>query len=203
MKVCYTCQKEKNFNEFGTLKRSSDGLHSDCKVCRQNYERNRRHLKHLQGLCVNSSCQGIVDGSMFCNACKAHRKQTALLKKAKGVCKQCNEKVHIEGNMNCIYHIVYGTLSQAMKRKPHKNEVTEMLNKFNNNPFCCYTGMPINIGENAELDHKNPLSTHPQDKENLDNLQWVSKIANRSKSYMTHAEYLNFCLQVVKYNKLC
>jgi len=41
MKLCYTCNQEKDESQFSKDKEKRDGLRSQCKVCRKDYQRAR------------------------------------------------------------------------------------------------------------------------------------------------------------------
>jgi 5-methylcytosine-specific restriction endonuclease McrA len=66
----------------------------------------------------------------------------------------------------------------------------------NQNGLCAYTGTPLVLGHNASLDHKIPRSRGGEDR--IENVQWVTWDVNRSKTDMTHEEFVAMCHVVSK-----
>lgn len=65
--------------------------------------------------------------------------------------------------------------------------------------YCCaLTGVRLQP-QDAELDHKIPLSRGGTN--NLSNLQWITKAANRAKGTMTDGEFIDLCYKVVSIRK--
>jgi 5-methylcytosine-specific restriction endonuclease McrA len=58
----------------------------------------------------------------------------------------------------------------------------------NQGNVCPYFGVPIQVGINAELDHKTPRARGGTN--DLANLQWVHTWANKMKLDMTEEEFL-------------
>lgn len=50
----------------------------------------------------------------------------------------------------------------------------------------------------ASLDHKFPVSLHPDKYFNIENIQWISLAANRAKGNCTHDEFLKFLCNCFK-----
>ena len=48
MKKCTRCKIEKSKSEFGKFKRGKDGLHPQCKVCRNKYMRDRYQIPQVK-----------------------------------------------------------------------------------------------------------------------------------------------------------
>jgi CRISPR/Cas system Type II protein with McrA/HNH and RuvC-like nuclease domain len=59
---------------------------------------------------------------------------------------------------------------------------------------CAYTGEPIQLGANAQLDHKTP--TPRGGKDVIDNLHWVSASVNLMKGQRTHKEFVALCKHI-------
>ena len=53
------------------------------------------------------------------------------------------------------------------------------------------------LGRDAEIDHKTPRAKGGKDR--LDNLQWVTPIANRAKRDLTDAEFLRLCINCARW----
>jgi 5-methylcytosine-specific restriction endonuclease McrA len=61
---------------------------------------------------------------------------------------------------------------------------------------CSYSGLPLKIGVNAQVDHKVPRSRGGTN--NVENLHWVDGQVNRMKTDFTHEEFLAMCTTVVE-----
>ncbi len=62
---------------------------------------------------------------------------------------------------------------------------------------CAYTGELLIPGDNASLDHKQPVSRGGDD--TPENLQWVTKTVNDCKRNLTHDEFIQFCRRVTQW----
>jgi hypothetical protein len=56
---------------------------------------------------------------------------------------------------------------------------------------CAYTGERLVPGRNASLDHVQPRSRDGKDC--VENLQWVTKVVNHAKTWLTHDEFVALC----------
>lgn len=63
---------------------------------------------------------------------------------------------------------------------------------------CALTGVRLRP-DDAELDHKIPLSRGGLN--DLSNLQWITKAANRAKGTMTDGEFIDLCYKVTSIRK--
>jgi hypothetical protein len=64
---------------------------------------------------------------------------------------------------------------------------------------CAYSGLLLVLGENASLDHKDPLSRGGTPL--VENIQWVDYQVNRMKNDMTHDEFIAMCRLVLSHQK--
>ena len=64
--------------------------------------------------------------------------------------------------------------------------------------ICPLTGDKLVAGVNMSLDHIQPVSRFPELRIDLDNLQWLTKWANVSKSNLDLEEFIANCLKVSK-----
>lgn len=58
---------------------------------------------------------------------------------------------------------------------------------------CTYTGVTLIPGVNASIDHKQPVSTHPELQDSLENIQWVSYTVNKMKTNLSEPEFFALC----------
>lgn len=78
--------------------------------------------------------------------------------------------------------------------------VTDLINKFGENPKCYLTGQPIDIYQpkTYQFDHKIPSSRGGDN--SLDNLGICTKQANQAKSDMTEQELIELCKSILTNN---
>lgn len=199
MKVCTRCNVEKDLENFSIRGKYRS---SWCKRCYCDYEKEKRELRNSLGLCTTCDNAVTLGENLKCNTCSAKKKQQDKDRTQKGICHRCKNPVVILGNVRCAFHVVEQALVLATNKIPSKEDTQKMLDVLNSNPYCPYTGNYLELCKNVHLDHKNPKSSHPEEIDNLNNLQWISKQANMSKWNMTHEQFLDFCLKVVKHNNL-
>ena len=96
----------------------------------------------------------------------------------------------------------YGTnTARSLKREDKgslKNvRVDDVLNLIGDTPRCYLTGENIDLQDmkSYSFDHKIPISRGG--KSNLDNLGLATRVANRSKTDMSHTEFIDFCKKVL------
>jgi len=74
-----------------------------------------------------------------------------------------------------------------------------MAKKFKEqNRLCVYMGIKLVLGDNFSVDHKVPLSRGGK-RNDIDNLQFVTKRVNTLKGNSTHEEFLAMCCRVAMY----
>jgi len=82
------------------------------------------------------------------------------------------------------------------------NQVTAILiDRFNNNPVCPYTGEMLVLGVNAHLDHIESRRNRPDLARDIDNLEWISEKANLAKNGMSKNEFIQFCSLITAFTK--
>lgn len=112
-----------------------------------------------------------------------------------GHCTKGCLKPQLKNSIYCDFHYVRGVLGKAIK--PCTMRQTKiLLDRFYANNKCPYTGVILELSVNTNLDHKYPKSRFPELKNDIDNLEWVSKKVNRSKHNLTKKEFLDMCLYI-------
>ncbi len=156
------------------------------------------------GVCVRCGINKPTGTSQKCTACndkqrKLNRDRRERLV-ASALCGSCGKEPHMEAHADnstplcsmCFYK--QGSrayLGTAKRWKELRDKMTE---------FCPYTGEPLVLGYNAELDHVLPRATHPELSNEITNLEWVSKIANRAKRDMTKVQFIALCKRITENN---
>lgn len=206
MKKCTKCGKEKSLDDFHIERRSKDSRYPQCKVCKSTATRiARQKIKEVLGeawyernVQYNKSFvqkRLVSDPNYFKRkADSVHRLKMSRLQD--GMCYRCGrnnklplvthcEVCTVERIVSCLFRMV------RIKYRKRQNEhiALTLLKKLHDNPFCPFTGEPIALGDNAELDHIVPRSRRPDLTTDIDNLQWVSSVYNRAKFDMTDEEF--------------
>lgn len=78
-----------------------------------------------------------------------------------------------------------------------------LLDKLKKQDFkCAYTGIHLQLGVNASIDHILPKSRFPKLRTNVDNLHWVSMVVNRAKNLLTQDEFFALINTIHRYREL-
>lgn len=161
----------------------------------KNIERVRKWQEEQKskGLCIE--CANPATG-LRCDACNKRRAENRKKKynewKEKGLCCQCGKET-IVGKTICETHylkqVSYDRLGTA---KYWKNLKVLIINQ---NFKCALTGDIISFNSGVELDHIIPKNRGGKDE--LSNVQWVTKQANSFKSDRTESELFELCNKIV------
>lgn len=128
------------------------------------------------------------------------------LERRQGKCSQCGKGA--THGIRCRTHLLIellrknskqkkGDYTMALKGKELKEMAEKLEKKLVNQKFkCFYTGLPIDLGKNASLDHIFPVSSNPEKVSDIDNLVWVDKRINYLKSSMQPKEFYNFMMSL-------
>jgi len=131
---------------------------------------------------------------------KKHRKQYNAMNSRwakrqleKGLCCHCRNKRLPHSNYWCEEHYIRQVAYKRLQNASY-DTYKILLNKFNaQNRKCPYTDEPLEFGVNTHLDHILPVNTFPELQCDVNNVEWVSKRANRMKADMTKEEFYNTC----------
>ncbi len=152
-----------------------------CSKCRNTYEAT------LEYFCKNPSTKDKL--TSWCKECtNKHTTKVSHIRKEKGLCRVClNES--LPNRSRCAYHTVYaliktgtthGRFTQLVTKEQKKDFINKLIKKLEYQQHkCAITGVYISLGDNAHLDHIKEVCNGGSCE--LDNLQWVSAIANFSK----------------------
>lgn len=156
-----------------------------CKKC--GYEQPIDEFYILVGNRIQSWCKSCIKESA-----NTSRKDYKAKWKKLGVCLTCGKEKLPNSRSYCKYHYVYAA-TQYPAQGRNKKLTLALIEKFDKNPTCPYTGETLILGLNASIDHIKPISKFPELRADLDNLLWTSKRANIAKSTMSKDEFVSFC----------
>lgn len=170
MKTCTKCKKELSSTEFHKNNTKKDKLSNVCKSCsniatREWQAKNREHHnKQQREQKVNRNKRGL------CCHCLNKKLPTSTM---------C-EKHWYEG----VSRSHFGTT----KFGTHLKEKAE-----SQNYRCFYTDEILLPAVNMSLDHIISNHDDPSKKEDLENVQWVTKDINLIKNKLSHQPFINLC----------
>jgi hypothetical protein len=200
-KTCPDCSTWKPNAEFSASNDKRDGLSTQCTPCkniRANRASRRRYaVARAAGICTDCETARAPVGMQTCFQCAEERGDYHQRLRAgriqRGVCVGCNKDAAFAAHMcrTCWFRRV----------------ATNTLGDINAGPMieaiwvaqggrCALTGVRLNPGNRqTSLDHITPRAAGGTNE--TSNLRWVTYTANRAKSDMSDAEFLDMCRRVV------
>ena len=183
-RICYVCRKELELNSdnFYKNKTKEKGYELCCKKC------SKQRLTQYKS--KNKSEQEKKEYNNYRNDWRKQQFQ-------KGLCKVCNEP-HLPNQKTCYKHYLSEMARNHLGSTKYWEDLDELFKKQDGK--CAISGIPLQIGVNASIDHIKPLSKHPETKNQLTNLQWVESNINRMKLDMEFEDFINLISIILKHN---
>ena len=163
----------------------------------KNIERVRKWQEEQKskGLCIE--CSNPATG-LRCDACNKrradYRKRKTIEWKENGLCNQCGKET-IKNKNQCEKHYLMQVSLGRLDSRKYWKELKELIEKQNYK--CALTGDTISFDDNIELDHILPTSRKGTNE--LSNVRWVTKEANRLKQNLYDTELLLICQKVINH----
>lgn len=155
--------------------------------------RNWQAQQKEKGLCIE--CSNPAKG-LRCDVCNKRRanlrKENYNKWKEQGKCCQCGKQT-IAGKTICETHYLKQVSYDRLGTAKYWKELKELI--VNQNFKCALTGDSISFSDGVELDHIIPKNKGGKDE--LSNVQWVTKQANGFKSDRTEGELFELCNKIV------
>ncbi len=165
-----------------------------CNESRKQANRIRRAAYKEQGLC---RCGRVPDkGFKTCRRCLSRDKTRRESLTDSGKCQQCGR----ENGTDTIYCTECLT-KRAFRLATGSVKGWEIVDELFTG-VCALTGLPIERGVNAHLDHKLPKSGYPHAAKDPSNLQWLHEDINMMKRNLHPQVFLELCKKVVDFNQL-
>lgn len=161
-----------------------------------NYLYKREFVKKQKekGLCIE--CSTPVNGSIRCDNCNKRRAEYRKRKRNEwnenGLCNQCGKET-IKGKNQCEKHYLMQVSSGRLGSNKYWKELKDLL-KIQNYK-CALSGDKISFDDNIELDHILPTTRGGNN--DLSNVRWVTKQANRLKQNLTDIELKELCKKIL------
>ena len=188
-----------------------------CEKCRAKHsisasksKDKRRKLWKEQGLCMECGKER-NNNTQLCNSCKAknneynknnprtvkalmqNKETTKILRKKrieKEQCPYCG-KPRFGNVIMCKKHFLMDRSRIAMKSQKYWKDIEEIFNRQEGR--CYYTGIKIELGVNASIDHKIPRCCNKPEVYTLKNLVWCYLDINVMKNKFEHDEFIDIC----------
>ena len=173
VKICSRCKQELDLSMFSMKVVKLGRRQSRCKKCVSEVEKERGY-------------------SLYSKTKKIERNNRLAV----GKCKYCSQP-YLPSKLVCRKHYVVDIASKTLG-VAKATLATELLRRFDANPYCPYTGELLVLGINAHLDHILSLKNRPDLKGDINNVEWISETANLSKNGFNKDEFIEFCKIVAK-----
>lgn len=194
---CYFCNEPRG--PFGTTRM--------CRSCANQARDKQRAKKGLTGpdaTCL--SCTQPRDNilSKFCRSCRKSLPREGVSRsinlskiwRASGLCLDCGNTRLNDSTPRCLQHYLYLVSWNNTGGQVPWSTLRDLFDAQGGR--CFYTGAPIQLGVNAELDHRKPRSRFPDLSASLANLVFCDAAINALKGTRTDDEFIAVCRQVAE-----
>lgn len=114
-----------------------------------------------------------------------------------GKCRSCHRQPRYSKLTTCLECSYKRFARQHLGSSERWGELRSLLSKQKNR--CAYTGLPIDIGQNASIEHVQPVSKCPRRKTDVTNLKWVHREVNSMKRDMSLHDFLMMCKKILEH----
>lgn len=195
MKRCNKCGIDKPTSDFGTILRQSGNrtLSAWCKPCCAERTRHHRRKREQENRCL--ACGGPRDEeTAHCSTCKAKNANQQKQWIVEGRCRNCGgiklPKVQI--CEPCWWK------NLSIKVDGSVQAVDALKSLFvNQQGRCALTGVPLEVGDNASIDHVQHRSNGGGNEPN--NLRFTTIAVNVARQTMPDADFIAMCRSVLEH----
>ena len=113
--------------------------------------------------------------------------------KENGLCERCGKSAVIKGITNCRGCILRKLASRHLGSSERWLELDDLWKSQGGK--CAYTGVAIDVGRGASIEHLVPTSK--QGPSDINNLRWVDRRVNIMKGDMSLYEFIQRCSQIL------
>lgn len=161
-------------------------LYAECSVCRED-RRKRQKARREASICLQ--CGGPSEGRARCSKCHSLVKQRL---RENGKCRNCGRDKDTDKAW-CKRCTVRGIAKKNLGSSDRWEELQTLFESQQG--LCSVTGLPIEIGCNASIDHIVPRNRSGGN--GLSNLRWVHIGFNRMKNDLMDYELLDWARMIV------
>lgn len=170
----------------------------NCRKCidyLNELQRERRKRYAAQSFC--QTCKAAIEnGKKQCDEClKMRSRHTKTYKQRRvvnGLCVCCGKdalKTVLRKSVTHCYDCFFKKI--ANERLGRYKDWEILKEKFETqNGKCAYTGVEMDLGKNASLDHIKPVSRYPELANDVNNVQWVLTEVNFMKRNFEHERFI-------------
>ena len=127
---------------------------------------------------------------------KANSRKREWLKEGK--CRECGDENPIKSNF-CLKCYLIRVAAKRLGTGSYWKDLMNLMEK--QNFTCALTGDKLKWGGDVELDHIIPKFRGGKDE--LNNVRWVTKDANRIKRSLMDSELFEICQKMLTFSKSC
>lgn len=184
---------------FGKCEVCGDEWNGSSKRCESCKAESKLKWLRRAGSEYCSRCGELRDGPQkACSKCRKHQRESACSRRIKkfenGACTQCG-RAHVGTTVLCDYCILRAAARRYLGSSKQWRKLRELLESQNSR--CAYTSVPLSLGDNASVDHKIPRAMGGLNHD-IKNIQWVTWAVNRSKTDLSHEEFVEMCHRVAE-----
>ena len=152
-------------------------------------------------ICKRRSCVTERVTSRYCrdhaNEINKKAKERRLKRYHDGQCSKC-ELDHLPNSRLCLLHYLKRVAKYTCKDESLTGMIYDQFLKQDKK--CFFTGIPLEFGVNASLDHVYPQSKYQDRISDIKNLRWVVNDVNIFKQNMELGEFISMC-ELITINK--
>lgn len=195
--LCRDCGKEKEDDRVR------------CRICREKYNDYHRRLRHTRiknSLCL--ICKTKIKNGRMCSFCKEKNNKEAKRRREenikRGLCAYCGSGNIVNKNhKELLCEDCY--FKRAAKRcfGSNKKEYAIFLKEqfYKQKQICPFTGIKLELGKNASVEHIKPRHKYPNETKNFKNVVWVHYRFNEMKKDMELEDFIDYIKNILKHYK--
>jgi hypothetical protein len=173
-----------------------------CEACRQLAAARTRTImqaRDVSGLCRVCGKHPRLENRKSCQACGEKATTTGRCKRAErqasGLCLNCGSSPPVAPCRLCETCLLKATSNQHFGSVSRANDLLALFTTQSGK--CAYSGLPIQIGISAQLDHIQPLSRGGS--HDLSNVQWVHQDVNQMKRDLSEEVFLRLIVAIYQH----
>ena len=227
--VCGTCRLKANAKAAAAwhAKQATDtcsqcgsptdgGYCVSCREAARDYYHRAVAAKH-QGLVATGTCprckqRPSADGVQRCAECREQHREASLTwgrkrttsRRRQGKCVYCGQQPYMSGHAehkmpHCETCYLSRMAQNYLGDSARASELLAVLEQQNYR--CAYTGEVMELGVNASLEHRFPVSRFPERACDISNMEWVLWKVNEMKRDRTPDEFLDDIRTILNYQE--
>lgn len=190
------CSSVLSYNQ-GNMKRDEAKKKAEFLTAKQKFQREHR----AQGICLDCHNTPQV-GNTRCDSCMGKRRQSDRKRRERattqGLCVHCCKRAILTNHRLCEECLLKDMSVRHFGTSKCWKDLQAIWGMQNG--LCALSGLPMSLGENAELDHIIPIGRRGC--KEVRNVQWLLYAVNRMKRDMLEIEFLALVKQIYAHSIL-